>query len=195
MQFDVISRAPLSGYAPAGAIGLYLGIPGVTNPILYVAGADLMWVAIAGGGGASTPATNDVLKGNGSANGVVAAVPGTDYIDPALTALQTFAGPIEATGATFGTFTSGTGTFDTELQVTGDFEPSGDFFLNGVESTIGQTILGQGPGNSPVWGGGGGITSARPVSPVTYQSYFDTTLQIPVWWTGTRWVNASGVTS
>jgi hypothetical protein len=45
-------------------------------------------------GGASTPATNLVLKGSGSANGVVAATAGTDYLDPALTTLQTLSGPL-----------------------------------------------------------------------------------------------------
>jgi hypothetical protein len=41
----------------------------------------------------------------------------------------------------------------------------------------------------------GGTTGQRPVTPVTYQTYFDTTLGIPVWYTGTQWVNAAGVPS
>lgn len=41
----------------------------------------------------------------------------------------------------------------------------------------------------------GGTTGQRPVTPVTYQAYFDTTLGIPVWYTGTQWVNAAGVPS
>jgi hypothetical protein len=41
----------------------------------------------------------------------------------------------------------------------------------------------------------GGPSADRPISPITYQSYFDTTLGLPVWWTGSQWVNAAGVTS
>lgn len=38
-----------------------------------------------------------------------------------------------------------------------------------------------------------GPTSGRPSSPAFVgQPYFDTTLGCPVWWTGSRWVNASG---
>jgi hypothetical protein len=51
----------------------------------------------------------------------------------------------------------------------------------------------------PVGGGGttaqGGPTADRPVSPITFQSYFDTTLGLPVWYTGSAWVNAAGVAS
>lgn len=41
----------------------------------------------------------------------------------------------------------------------------------------------------------GGTTTQRPGSPILYQSYFDTTLGLPVWWTGTKWVNAAGIQS
>lgn len=38
-----------------------------------------------------------------------------------------------------------------------------------------------------------GITSNRPaVGLVIGQQYFDTTLGIPIWYNGTKWVNASG---
>jgi hypothetical protein len=47
------------------------------------------------GGGASTPATSSLLKGNSSANGVVAATPGTDYAQPSLTTAQTFSGLLQ----------------------------------------------------------------------------------------------------
>jgi hypothetical protein len=40
------------------------------------------YVATSAGGGATTPATTALLKGSGSANGVVAATPGTDFITP-----------------------------------------------------------------------------------------------------------------
>jgi hypothetical protein len=41
----------------------------------------------------------------------------------------------------------------------------------------------------------GGTTSNRPASPIQFQQYFDTTLGLPVWWTGSKWVNAAGVQS
>lgn len=38
-----------------------------------------------------------------------------------------------------------------------------------------------------------GTTSQRPaVGLVTGQQYFDTSLGIPIWYNGTKWVNASG---
>lgn len=44
----------------------------------------------------------------------------------------------------------------------------------------------------------GGATSARPVPPVLYQTYFDTTLGVPVFCKQVSppiWVNAAGVSS
>jgi hypothetical protein len=38
----------------------------------------------------------------------------------------------------------------------------------------------------------GGTTLERPAEPVDFQSYFDTTLGLPIFWTGAAWVNASG---
>jgi len=38
-----------------------------------------------------------------------------------------------------------------------------------------------------------GTTLNRPKLPLLIgQIYFDTTLDIPIWWNGTKWVNASG---
>ncbi len=59
------------------AFGAYCSSDGTGN-----AGTWAPCTFTGGGGGASTPATNLLLKGNGSANGVVAAVPGTDYNIP-----------------------------------------------------------------------------------------------------------------
>lgn len=44
-------------------------------------------------------------------------------------------------------------------------------------------------------GGGfwlGGTTAQRPASPVNFMMFFDTTLGMPIWWSGTKWVNSSG---
>jgi len=41
----------------------------------------------------------------------------------------------------------------------------------------------------------GGTTAERPVAPVTYQSFFDTTLGKPVWYDGAGWVDATGTTA
>lgn len=38
----------------------------------------------------------------------------------------------------------------------------------------------------------GGPTSERPSAPVTFQSYFDTTLGKPIWYEGINWVDATG---
>lgn len=40
----------------------------------------------------------------------------------------------------------------------------------------------------------GGITASRPTTPSLYQMYFDTTLNVPIWWNGTNWVNHAGTT-
>jgi len=37
-----------------------------------------------------------------------------------------------------------------------------------------------------------GTTALRPTSPITGQSYFDTTLGKPIWWDGVEWVDATG---
>lgn len=39
-----------------------------------------------------------------------------------------------------------------------------------------------------------GATGSRPTVHATGQPFFDTTLGIPIWWSGTNWVNASGAT-
>jgi hypothetical protein len=62
-------------------------------------------------GGASTPATTSLLKGNGSANGVSAATPGTDYVVPSGSITGTAAGlsgtPALPSGTTATTQTQG----------------------------------------------------------------------------------------
>jgi hypothetical protein len=64
-------------------------------------------------------------------------------------------------------------------------------FFDGINFwTLGATS-GGGGGYTPA----GGPTSSRPGSPTTYEVYFDTTLGFPVWWTGSAWVNASGMPS
>lgn len=39
-----------------------------------------------------------------------------------------------------------------------------------------------------------GITSARPVSPVNGQFYLDLTINKPIWWNGSNWIDATGTT-
>lgn len=41
-------------------------------------------------------------------------------------------------------------------------------------------------------GAASGSTAARPSNATTGTLYFDTTLGMPVWWTGTAWVDALG---
>lgn len=37
-----------------------------------------------------------------------------------------------------------------------------------------------------------GATAARPATPETGQYFFDTTLVLPIWWSGTAWINGAG---
>lgn len=39
---------------------------------------------------------------------------------------------------------------------------------------------------------GQGTTSERPRSPLTGMQYYDTTLGLPIWYSGTAWINATG---
>lgn len=40
----------------------------------------------------------------------------------------------------------------------------------------------------------GAVTGSRPVSPINYQMFFDTTLGIPIWYDGVNWIDAAGTT-
>lgn len=40
-----------------------------------------------------------------------------------------------------------------------------------------------------------GTTGNRPTMPVTGQFYFDTSLGKPIWWSGSNWVLATGITA
>lgn len=37
-----------------------------------------------------------------------------------------------------------------------------------------------------------GPTSSRPSDPTITQAYFDTTLDEPIWWDGSQWIDAMG---
>lgn len=45
-----------------------------------------------------------------------------------------------------------------------------------------------------IWGSylGAGITASRPVVDSAGPMYFDTTLTLPIWWTGVNWIKADG---
>ncbi len=40
----------------------------------------------------------------------------------------------------------------------------------------------------------GGATANRPEAPATFEFYFDTTLNLPIWYNGVNWVDATGAT-
>jgi len=40
----------------------------------------------------------------------------------------------------------------------------------------------------------GGNTGSRPSSPLTYESYFDTQINKPIWWNGSNWIDSTGTT-
>ena len=37
-----------------------------------------------------------------------------------------------------------------------------------------------------------GVTGSRPASSILGQYYFDTTINRPIWWTGSAWIRADG---
>lgn len=39
-----------------------------------------------------------------------------------------------------------------------------------------------------------GLSANRPLSSITGQFYFDTTINRPIWWDGTKFINAAGTT-
>jgi hypothetical protein len=61
--------------------------------------------------------------------------------------------------------------------------------------TSGQSIISNGSGVMS-WSNRtvieSGATGSRPASPVTGETYFDTTLGKPIWWSGSQWVDATG---
>lgn len=80
-------------------------------------------------------------------------------------------------------YSSSTGTLTTS--VTGSFV---GYVLNSNANA--GTILALPDSNDQL----DGTTAARPTTVPLGLMYFDTTLGIPIWWNGTVWVNASGVT-
>ena len=105
-------------------------------------------VANTGGGGASTAPTTQLYKGNGSANSVVAATPGTDYITPSNTATATnpgllFLAPGQTSStlapvATGGRYDNIFGGENSTLATRGNFNGIGNYQV----STRNQTFTG-----------------------------------------------------
>jgi hypothetical protein len=52
-------------------------------------------------------------------------------------------------------------------------------------ATLNQIVLQNPPDFS-------GTTPNRPASPYVGQSFFDTTIALPIWWNGANWINAAG---
>ena len=86
------------------------------------------------------------------------------------------------------------GTFFPEGQVGA---PNGSLYLRnnatfGIQVYIKTGVNGSNTGWSTLAIRVGGTTGNRTVSPQPYQEYFDTSLGIPIWWSGSQWVNSSG---
>lgn len=81
-QTQLNAKAPLASPTFTGTPAVPTAAPGTNTT--QAASTAFVTAAISGisGGGASTPATTNLLKGNGSVNGVQAATPGTDYAVP-----------------------------------------------------------------------------------------------------------------
>jgi hypothetical protein len=109
-----------------------LGLVDVTTtPYTTYSWNGSQYVANASGGGASTPATSEVLKGNGSANGVVAATPGTD-----------FAVPVTAAAAFEALVSTGAGTTYAAQAVPLSFNSSFDQYISQQTTNSNWTTLG-----------------------------------------------------
>lgn len=62
-------------------------------------------------------------------------------------------------------------------------------YFNTLDTTNGQTIEAINTLSTP----SAGITAARPNTSLQVgQFYFDTTINRPIWWDGTNWINAAG---
>ena len=62
-------------------------------------------------------------------------------------------------------------------------------YFNTLDTANGQTIDAINTLSTP----SAGITAARPSTSLQVgQFYFDTTINRPIWWTGTNWINAAG---
>lgn len=72
-----------------------LGLVDVTTvPTSYYSWNGTQYVQVASGGGATSPATNLVLKGTGGPNGIISAIPGSDYVIPSGSILGTAAATV-----------------------------------------------------------------------------------------------------
>ena len=62
-------------------------------------------------------------------------------------------------------------------------------YFNTLDAANGQTIDAVNTLSTP----SAGITAARPSTGLQVgQFYFDTTINRPIWWNGTNWINAAG---
>ena len=62
-------------------------------------------------------------------------------------------------------------------------------YFNTLDAAIGQTIDAINTLSTP----SAGTTGARPSTGLQVgQFYFDTTINRPIWWDGTNWINAAG---
>lgn len=105
------------------------------------------------------------------------------------------------TGVTPGTYGDATHVSQVTVDTKGRVTTAASVTITGAGSTGATGATGAtGPGGSTGATGAtgpevtplSGPTGSRPGSPVTGEMYFDTSLDIPIWWNSTAWVNASG---
>jgi hypothetical protein len=72
---------------------------------------------------------------------------------------------------------------------TESFSNAQRLYFNTLDAANGQTIDAINTLSTP----SAGITAARPSTGLQVgQFYFDTTINRPIWWTGSNWINAAG---
>jgi hypothetical protein len=144
-----------------------LGLVDVTTvPTSYYAWSGTQYVQVSSGGGATSPATNNVLKGTGGPNGIIPAIPGSDYVIPSGSIGGTAAGTVPGTSLVL-KGSGSTGVAVPAIPGTDYVIPSGNVATATALQAAGTPcIVGYSPigvdvhGNSlncqPVGGGGGG---------------------------------------
>lgn len=90
-------------------------------------------------------------------------------------------GSIHLRNSTMQGYVAGTGTLNIDNQPASQFKNDSAAPGDSVKDVLDALLQ-------------GGTTGSRPVSPVLYQLFFDTTLGKPIWWDGANWVDATGAT-
>lgn len=146
-----------------------------------------------GGGGGTTPTLDDVLNaGSTSAHDLtIEDVNVSQYSSIGVNTIGAYDGmnmvmaKLEANDFSGGKLILGDSMGNSTLMKTPDELPS-TFYLPGGSGYANETIA------TREWVSQNGDTSSRPAAPTIGDQYFDTTLNKPIWYGNTGWVDATG---